>query len=101
MPQQLIKNRIWRYRQLKELGQDELAFLLNDKESSQIARYERGERMPDPERLWKIARALEVGVGDLFPVLVDRWEGELSERSRLLEEGRKNKYERQNGNTVC
>ena len=53
-----------RARVLKGLNQEELANILGVKQAS-ISQFERGERIPTPGRLKKIAEALDVSIQEL------------------------------------
>ena len=72
-----IENRIWKHRIAKGLKQSQLAFLIGQKNSSQISRYERGLAIPHLEQLVKLCYGLEVGIGSLYPQLISRWQGEV------------------------
>ncbi|MEO7887697.1 helix-turn-helix transcriptional regulator [Polaromonas sp.] len=52
-------------RKLGKLTQDELAGLV-EVDAETVSRFERGISMPSLERLWVIADALDVGIGDLL-----------------------------------
>ena len=72
-----IENRIWKHRIAKGLKQSQLAFLIGQKNSSQISRYERGLAIPHLEQLVKLCYGLEVGIGSLYPQLISKWQGEV------------------------
>lgn len=86
-----IENRIWKYRKIKGLNQKELAFLLNQREPTQVSRYERGLVIPEFEKIWKISRILEAKFEDLFPELISQWNLDLNERYKMLEKIKENK----------
>jgi transcriptional regulator with XRE-family HTH domain len=65
-----IENRIWKYRTIKGLKQEELAFLIGNASSSQVSRYERGLVMPTFEQLIKLCCALDIRIESLYPQLV-------------------------------
>ena len=96
-----IENNIWIYRDKLGLKQREIAFLLNQKDTTQFSRYERGLVLPDFEKVYKIAYILKVKFEEfkeLYPI-VDKWEKEVDERYSLLEkvrQERKSNYEEQN-----
>ncbi|MFH2069124.1 MAG: helix-turn-helix transcriptional regulator [Candidatus Omnitrophota bacterium] len=72
-----IENRIWKYRTVRGLKQSELAFLIGQKNSGQVSRYERGLVIPTLEQLTKICFGLETEIKDLYPDLIAKWRREI------------------------
>lgn len=85
-----IENRIWKYRVAKELKQSELAFLIGQKDSAQISRYERGLVIPNFEQLTKLCFGLDTKPEYLYPNMIKKWEEEIEIKK---EELRKSKNE--------
>ena len=83
-----IENRIWKYRTLKGLKQEELAFLLGHKTPTQISRYERGLVMPKVEQISKICFGLGTEIQSLYPNQIKEWQREVEIQKEKL---RKNK----------
>ena len=79
-----IENRIWKYRTLKGLKQEELAFLIGNASSSQVSRYERGLVMPTFEQLIKLCCALDIRIESLYPQLVKKWQEEVEKNKAKL-----------------
>ena len=71
-----IENRIWKYRTAGGLKQSQLAFLIGQKNSGQVSRYERGLVIPNLEQLMKICFGLETEIKDLYPDLITKWRQE-------------------------
>lgn len=59
-----FKENLKKARVLKGLNQEELANILGIKQAS-ISQFERGDRVPTPKNLKKIAEALEVSIDEL------------------------------------
>jgi len=59
------------------LKQSELAFLIGQKNSGQVSRYERGLVIPTLEQLIKICFGLETKIKDLYPDLITKWRREI------------------------
>lgn len=79
-----IENRIWKYRTIKGLKQEELAFLIGNTSSSQVSRYERGLVMPTFEQLVKLCCALNTKIESLYPELVKKWQDEMEKNTAKL-----------------
>jgi transcriptional regulator with XRE-family HTH domain len=73
----LTENRIWKYRKIKGLKQEDLAFLIGQNNSSQISRYERGVAIPKLKYLIKLCSALEINIEYLYPYLIEKWNREV------------------------
>jgi transcriptional regulator with XRE-family HTH domain len=84
-----IENRIWKYRTLKGLKQEDLAFLLGHKTSGQISRYERGLVMPKLEQTTKICFGLETKIKSLYPEQIKKWREEVDIRKGKLKKIKK------------
>ena len=80
-----IENRIWKYRAVRGLKQSELAFLIGQKNSGQVSRYERGQIIPSLEQLMKICFGLETEIKDLYPDLITKWRQEIEVKKTRLE----------------
>jgi len=80
-----IENRIWKYRTVRGLKQSELAFLIGQKNSGQVSRYERGLVIPTLEQLIKICFGLETEIKDLYPDLIAKWRREIEAKKAELE----------------
>jgi len=80
-----MENKIWTFRNRRGYRQWELAFLLNQKDTTQISRQERGMVIPDFKQVIKISYALEIEPKDLYPELVGQWKREVDQRKRELE----------------
>jgi len=91
MAEEIIENRIWRYRQIKGLNQSDLAFVINQKGPGQVSRYEKGLVISDFERIVKISHALEVGPEELYPELIEQWQSEAEEKIGELEKIKQSK----------
>lgn len=61
-----VAKRIKHYRELKGLTQEELGKMVGVKHNT-ISAYESGINRPDMDILYKIAKALDVSIDDLFP----------------------------------
>ena len=94
MAEERIENRIWRYRQIKGLNQSDLAFVINQKGSAQVSRYEKGLVISDFERIVKISHVLEVEPKELYPELIEQWQSEAEKRTRELEKIKQSKNNR-------
>lgn len=81
----LTENHIWKHRTIKGFKQDDLAFLLGQKKPSQISRYERGQVMPQLEKLIKLSYCLGIDIESLYPHLIKKWQNEVDARKRQLE----------------
>ncbi len=80
----IIENRIWKYRNTKKLKQSELAFLIGQKNASQVSCYERGRVIPKMEQLVKLCYCLGVSIETLYPRLTQAWQEEVEERRAKL-----------------
>lgn len=76
----VIENRIWKYRNTNGLRQDELAFLIGQKNPSQVSRYERGMVIPKLAQLVKLCHVLEIEIEALYPHLIKKWRREVEEK---------------------
>lgn len=80
----IIGNRIWKHRTLYGLKQEDLAFLIGQKNGSQISRYEKGQMIPKLAQLMKLCYALGVELESLYPELMRKWKQEVEERREEL-----------------
>jgi transcriptional regulator with XRE-family HTH domain len=80
----LIENRIWKYRNIKGLKQEELAFLIGHETPSQVSRYERGLITPALEQLVKLCHALDIKIESLYPQLIKKWQQEVDKNKEKL-----------------
>jgi len=76
----LIENRIWKYRKIKGLKQEDLAFLLGQENASHISRYERGLVIPKLEKLIKLSYGLNTDIESLYPELVGKWQEDVEKK---------------------
>lgn len=65
-----IINRLWRYRKTQQLSQKEVALLLGHKKSTQVSRWENGEKLPTLKNALMLGSILKAPVEELFPDLV-------------------------------
>lgn len=85
-----IENRIRKGREEKGYRQSELAFLLAQRSSSQVSRYERGVVMPDAENLLKLCYSLNTLPEALYPEVIRRWKEEVARAKESLREKQNN-----------
>ncbi len=83
-----IENRIWKYRTARGLKQSELAFLIGQKSSAQVSRYERGVVMPRFEQLTKLCCGLGEKPECLYPDPIQKWQEEVKAREAELKKSK-------------
>ena len=66
---QILTNRLWRYRKTHQLSQKDVALLLGHKKTTQVSRWENGEKHPTLENAFSLGHILKVPVETLFPEL--------------------------------
>ena len=66
MKQKQIINRLWKYRKDWALTQKEVAFCLGLNSTSQISKWEKGERIPDTPNLLRLSALFNRLVNDLL-----------------------------------
>jgi transcriptional regulator with XRE-family HTH domain len=84
-----IENRIRRGREENGYRQSDLAFLLAQKNSSQVSRYEKGLIMPDSENLMKLCYSLNTLPEGLYPEITRKWREEVARAKESLGEKQK------------
>jgi transcriptional regulator with XRE-family HTH domain len=66
---QIVTNRIWRYRKQQQLSQRQVAVMLTHKKTTQVSRWENGEKIPTLTNALKLSCIFKVPVETLFPDL--------------------------------
>ena len=61
-----LGNRIWRYRKMHQLTQEQVGVLLGHKKASQVSRWENGEKLPTLENALMLGHVLKVPLEALF-----------------------------------
>ncbi|HRS96586.1 MAG TPA: helix-turn-helix transcriptional regulator [Smithella sp.] len=84
MPKQVIPNRLWTYRKKKGLSQKRVAFLIAQKNSSQLSHYERGDKRPNLMNALKLEILYRVPVAYLYHELYDKLRDDIQTRESTL-----------------
>ena len=62
----IINNRLWRHRKMQQLSQQQVAFLLGHQKTSQVSRWENGDKIPTLENALLLGHILKAPVEALF-----------------------------------
>jgi DNA-binding XRE family transcriptional regulator len=65
----ILTNRLWRYRKQQQLSQRQVAALLHHQRTTQVSRWENGEKLPTLANALKLGCILKTPVETLFPDL--------------------------------
>lgn len=76
-----VTNRLWRYRTEHQLSQRRIAVMLGHKKTTQVSRWENGEKTPSLTNALKLGYILKVPVETLFVDLAAGLRGEIDARS--------------------
>ena len=78
------QNRIEVYRRRMRLGAKRVALLLGHKDSSVLAHYERGKRLPSLINALRLSIILRIPVEFLYPVLYERFREHIRAKEEQL-----------------
>jgi len=76
-----VTNRLWRYRTEHQLSQRRIAVMLGHRKTTQVSRWENGEKIPSLTNALKLGYILKVPVETLFVDLAAGLRGEIDARS--------------------
>jgi DNA-binding XRE family transcriptional regulator len=76
-----VTNRLWRYRTEHQLSQRRIALMLGHKKTTQVSRWENGEKTPSLPNALKLGYILKVPVETLFVDLAAGLRGEIEARA--------------------
>ena len=79
-----VPNRLWKYRKEWGLTQKDVAFCLELKSSSQVSKWERGERIPSTRNLLRLSALYHRLANDLLRDLFDLERERVMAREKLL-----------------
>ena len=80
-----VDNRIWKYRHICNLSQQEIGRLLEYKTTSQISNWEKGKKLPTLINAIRLSQILHTTVEVLFPGLVQYLKNEIEAKEKRLE----------------
>ena len=80
-----VDNRIWKYRHICNLSQQEIGRLLEYKTTSQISNWEKGKKLPTLINALRLSEILHTTVEALFPGLAQYLKNEIEAKAKRLE----------------
>ena len=79
-----VDNRIWKYRHIRNLSQQEIGELLSYKTTAPISNWEKGRKIPNLINAIRLSEILHTTVEALFPGLTQALKQELQAKEKLL-----------------
>ena len=78
-----VDNRIWQYRQIRHLSQQEIGRLLEYKTTAPISNWEKGKKLPSLINAIRLAEILHSSVEALFPGLTRYLKNEIEAKAKM------------------